>query len=363
MHFLNPVPIRLIHDRWVSKYAQRWVAALSDIKETLEASMEKVYEIYIRTTPERLWEAITDPDIRAKYQFGATVASEWTPGAHLEMASRNTGAVLGDGEVIEADPPRRLVHSMRALWSDDVAQEGFSRVTWEIQQINDSCCLTVTHDQLREGANDQLYGGWPMILSGLKTWLETGQLLTTPGSLMYESFQRVLCVVAHPDDTEYGTSAAVARWTARGIEVGYLLLTRGEAGMPNPPQETARLRVVEQQAACATVGVKHLTVLEHPDGVLVYGLDLRRDICREIRRFKPDVVLGAGYEIDTPYGFDQADHRAAGLATLDAVRDAGNRWVFPEQIDDEGLEPHSVRWYIVPGLAGLRRDPRRRCHR
>ena len=141
LHFLNPVPIRLVHDRWVSKYAQRWVAALSDIKETLEASMEKVYEIYIRTTPERLWEAITDPDIRAKYQFGATVASEWTPGARLEMASRNTGAVLGDGEVIEADPPRRLVHTMRALWSDDVAKEGFSRVTWEIRQINDSCRL------------------------------------------------------------------------------------------------------------------------------------------------------------------------------------------------------------------------------
>src|SRR5476651_898185 len=90
LHFLNTVPIRLIHDRWVSKYAERWVAALSDIKETLEASMEKVYEIYIRTTPERLWEAITDPDIRAKYQFGTTVASEWTPGAQLEMGSRNT---------------------------------------------------------------------------------------------------------------------------------------------------------------------------------------------------------------------------------------------------------------------------------
>jgi LmbE family N-acetylglucosaminyl deacetylase len=167
-----------------------------------------------------------------------------------------------------------------------------------------------------------------------------------------ESFQRVLCVVAHPDDMEYGTSAAVARWTARGIEVGYLLLTRGEAGMPNPPEETARLRVAEQQAACTVVGVEQLTVLQHRDGVLVYGLDLRRDICREIRRFKPDVVLGAGYQIETPFGFDQADHRAAGLATLDAVRDAGNRWVFPEQVDDEGLEPHSVRWLIVPGLAG-----------
>ena len=175
--------------------------------------------------------------------------------------------------------------------------------------------------------------------------------MTLP-SLPEESFQRVLCVVAHPDDMEYGTSAAVARWTARGIEVGYLLLTRGEAGMPNPPEETARLRVAEQHAACAVVGVTHLTVLQHPDGVLVYGLDLRRDICREIRRYQPDVVLGTGYDIETPYGFDQADHRAAGLATLDAIRDAGNRWVFPEQIEDEDLAPHPVRWYIVPGLAG-----------
>jgi LmbE family N-acetylglucosaminyl deacetylase len=175
--------------------------------------------------------------------------------------------------------------------------------------------------------------------------------MTLP-ALPEESFQRVLCVVAHPDDMEYGGSAAVARWTARGIEVGYLLLTRGEAGMPNRPEETARLRAAEQQAACAVVGVRHLTVLEHPDGVLVYSLDLRRDICREIRRFKPDVVLGTGYEIETPFGFDQADHRTAGLATLDAVRDAGNRWVFPEQVDDEDLEPHSVRWFIVPGLAG-----------
>jgi LmbE family N-acetylglucosaminyl deacetylase len=175
--------------------------------------------------------------------------------------------------------------------------------------------------------------------------------MTLP-ALPEESFRRVLCVVAHPDDMEYGTSAAVARWTARGIEVGYLLLTRGEAGMPDPPEETARLRVAEQRAACAAVGVEHLTVLDHPDGVLVYGLDLRRDICREIRRFRPDVVLGAGYEIETPYGFDQADHRAVGLATLDALRDAGNRWVFPEQVDDEDLPPHSVRWYLVPALSG-----------
>src|SRR5262249_19217755 len=102
---------------------------------------------------------------------------------------------------------------------------------------------------------------------------------TTVPALPGEARPRGLGVVAHPDDMEYGTSAAVARWTARGVEVGYLLLTRGEAGMPNPPEETARLRVAEQQAACAAVGVTHLTILEHPDGVLVYGLDLRRDIC------------------------------------------------------------------------------------
>jgi len=87
---------------------------------------------------------------------------------------------------VEVDPPRRLVQTMRALWGEDVKAEGTSRITWEIEPVgSDSCHLTVTHDQLREGANEQLYGGWPMILSGLKTWLETGETLTTPGSLMY----------------------------------------------------------------------------------------------------------------------------------------------------------------------------------
>ena len=93
--------------------------------------------------------------------------------------------VLIEGEVLEADPPLRLVYTMTALWSDEVKSEGTSRVTWEIEPVGDSCRLTVIHDQLREGANGQIYGGWPMVLSGLKTWLETGQLLTTPGSLMY----------------------------------------------------------------------------------------------------------------------------------------------------------------------------------
>jgi uncharacterized protein YndB with AHSA1/START domain len=185
LHFLNPVPIRLIHDRWVSKYAEPWAAALSDMKQNLEKSMEKIFEIYIRTTPERLWQAIVDPQIRSKYNFGAGVTSDWTPGARLEMGHPGGAGPLGEGEVLEVDPPRKLVHTITALWSDEVASEGPSRVTWEIEQVADSCRLVVTHDQLREGANSQLYGGWPMILSGLKTWLETGELLTTPGSLMY----------------------------------------------------------------------------------------------------------------------------------------------------------------------------------
>jgi uncharacterized protein YndB with AHSA1/START domain len=184
LHFLNPVPIRLIHDRWIDKYTEPWAASLSDLKEQLEDTMEKVYEIYIRTTPERLWEAITDPEIRRKYNFGAAVNSKWTPGARIEMGP-SAGGLIGEGEVLEVDPPRRLVHTMVALWSDEVRNEGASRVTWEIEPIEDSCRLTVVHDQLREGANEQLYGGWPMILSGLKTWLETGKVLTTPGSLMY----------------------------------------------------------------------------------------------------------------------------------------------------------------------------------
>jgi uncharacterized protein YndB with AHSA1/START domain len=185
LHFLNPVPIRLVHDRWVSKYAEPWAATLSVLKNRLEEGMEKVFEIYIKTTPERLWEAITDPELRSKYNFGARAISDWTPGSRYEMSHPAAPGLLGEGENLEVDPPRRLVQSMVALWSEDVKSEGTSRVTWEIEPVGDSCRLTVTHDQLREDANNELYGGWPMILSGLKTLLETGESLTTPGSLRY----------------------------------------------------------------------------------------------------------------------------------------------------------------------------------
>ncbi|GAC1479759.1 MAG: SRPBCC domain-containing protein [Pseudarthrobacter sp.] len=188
LHFLNPVPIRLVHDRWVSKYAEPWAAALSGLKRTLEGEfMEKVFEIYIKTSPERLWEAITDNTMRQQYWFGLGVKTDWTPGSHYEGIHPFAPGAIHEGENLEVDPPRRLVQTFRGLWSEDVKAEGTSRVTWEISPVGDSCRLLVTHDQLREGANNQLYGGWPMILSGLKTLLETGESLTTPGSLLYSA--------------------------------------------------------------------------------------------------------------------------------------------------------------------------------
>jgi uncharacterized protein YndB with AHSA1/START domain/DNA-binding transcriptional ArsR family regulator len=201
LHFLNPVPIRLVHDRWVSKYAEPWAATLSGLKKSIEEETMKkvpeagvrlegddkvaVFEIFIKTTPERLWEAITDAKMRAKYSFGVETNSNWTSGS--EYKSGVPGVIdIAEGENLEVDPPRRLVQSFNALWSDDVKAEGTSRVTWEIEPVgDDSCRLTVVHDQLRKGASDELYGGWPMILSGLKTLLETGETLTTPGSLRY----------------------------------------------------------------------------------------------------------------------------------------------------------------------------------
>lgn len=184
LHFLNPVPIRLIHDRWVSKYTETWAAGLVDLKRHLEARVEKVFEIFIRTTPQRLWHAITDPETRARFQFGARVESDWTTGSAYRVTHDGAGGLI-EGENIEVDPPQRLVQTFHAIWDDDIAAAGTSRVTWQIEQVGDSCRLVVRHDQLAVDADEHLYGGWPMMLSGLKTWLETGTELTTPGSLRY----------------------------------------------------------------------------------------------------------------------------------------------------------------------------------
>ena len=197
-HYLNSIPIQMLYDRWVSKYTGNWAAGLAALKDDLEHEteprlvddaekmVEKVFEIYIRTTPERLWQAITDPETRARYQFGARVESDWKAGSSYKLLHANASRPLIEGENLEVEPPHRLVQSHRAQWDDDMTAEGTTRVTWEIEQVGDSCRLVVTHDNLRVNADSHLYGGWPMILSGLKTWLETGQELTTPGSLAYQ---------------------------------------------------------------------------------------------------------------------------------------------------------------------------------
>ena len=168
LHFLNPVPIRLVHDRWVSKYAEPWAATLSGLKhdDWRTRRWRRCSRSTSRPRPERLWEAITDREMRRKYTFGVGVESDWTPGSRYEASTARRHRPIGEGENLEVDPPRRLVQSFKALWSDDVKSEGTSRVTWEIEPVGDSCRLTVTHDQLREDANAELYGGWPMILSG-----------------------------------------------------------------------------------------------------------------------------------------------------------------------------------------------------
>jgi LmbE family N-acetylglucosaminyl deacetylase len=158
-----------------------------------------------------------------------------------------------------------------------------------------------------------------------------------------EDWERALCIVAHPDDLEYGASAAVARWTGEGRHVVYLLATSGEAGIDGMDPETSRpAREQEERDAAAAVGVDIVEFLGYPDGALEYGLALRRDLARAIRRHRPEIVVtvhfGLTWGPGPGGGLNQADHRHLGLAVLDACRDAGNRWVFTELLA-EGHEP------------------------
>ncbi|MEW1548781.1 PIG-L deacetylase family protein [Streptomyces tsukubensis] len=169
---------------------------------------------------------------------------------------------------------------------------------------------------------------------------------------MPEDWQRALAVVAHPDDLEYGCAAAIAGWTDGGREIAYLLATRGEAGIDTlPPAEAAPLREREQRASAAVVGVTAVEFLDHRDGVIEYGTALRRDIAAAIRRHRPELVITLNHR-DTWGGtvWNTPDHRAVGRATLDAAADAGNRWIFPELVEEQGLEPwDGVRWVAVAG--------------
>jgi uncharacterized protein YndB with AHSA1/START domain len=175
-HYLNPVPIQMTYDRWVSKYAQPWASAMTGLKYQLEAAaMDKhkhVFMIYIRTTPEALWRALTDGDLTQRYYFATRVESTWQPGAAYSYTGEN--GKLIEGEVIEVDPPRRLVTTFKPLWMGEMPA---SRVTFEIEPEGAVCKLTLTHDDLERPLGGGLFDGWSRILSDLKTLLETGEVM------------------------------------------------------------------------------------------------------------------------------------------------------------------------------------------
>lgn len=170
-------------------------------------------------------------------------------------------------------------------------------------------------------------------------------------SPMPDDWQRALAVVAHPDDLEYGAAAAIAQWTEAGHEVVYLLASRGEAGIDTmEPAKAARAREQEQRASAAVAGVSVVEFLDHRDGVIEYGLPLRREITSAIRRHRPELLITLNHR-DTWFGttWNTPDHRAVGRAVLDAAGDAGNRWIFPE-LADQGVQPwDGVRWVAVAG--------------
>ena len=166
-----------------------------------------------------------------------------------------------------------------------------------------------------------------------------------------EDWQTALAIVAHPDDLEYGAASAIAKWTSQGKRVTYVMVSRGEAGIDSlHPSETGPLRSQEEINAARAVGVETVEFLEHTDGVIEYGLPLRRDISRAIRRYRPDLVLTLSHHLQFPSGhLNMADHRNVGIAVFDAARDAANRWIFPELLD-EGLGPwNGVRFAAIFG--------------
>ncbi|MDX2086017.1 MAG: SRPBCC domain-containing protein [Candidatus Melainabacteria bacterium] len=183
-HYLNPVPIQDIADRWIASFAAPWVQSLSHLKYQLErspSSMTKpkhVYVTIIQTTPEKLWQALTDPTHSPQYYYGARLQTNLQPGSPFQYFTPDNQLMVG-GTVLEAVAPERLVTSFEGHWDDAMQQDKPSRVTYHIEQQGEFCRLTVTHDEF-EGETPTYHmvgGGWPGILSGLKTYLETGRAL------------------------------------------------------------------------------------------------------------------------------------------------------------------------------------------
>ena len=186
LHYLNPVPVQLIHDRWVSKYTRPQAAALADLKdelergETMSAAPTQVYQVYIKASPEQVWDAITKPEFTARYFFGSRVQTTGEAGTPIRHLAADTDDLWGDDAILESEPPRRLVHTWRSLYDEELAAEPSSRITWEIEeQPGGVSKLTVIHDQLERSPKTAagVAGGWSYVLSGLKTLLETGEPL------------------------------------------------------------------------------------------------------------------------------------------------------------------------------------------
>jgi uncharacterized protein YndB with AHSA1/START domain len=186
-HYLNPVPVQLIHDRWVSKYTRPSASALAELKEQLERSQamtaapRQVYQVFIQATPEQIWDAITKPEFTAYYFYGSRVETTGEAGTAFRHRAPDRETLWADDIVVESDPPRRLVHTWRALYNPELAAEPKSRVTWEIEpEPGGVCRLTVIHDQLEGSPKTaaSVAGGWMFIISGLKTYLETGKPLS-----------------------------------------------------------------------------------------------------------------------------------------------------------------------------------------
>jgi uncharacterized protein YndB with AHSA1/START domain/DNA-binding transcriptional ArsR family regulator len=182
LHYLNPVPIRLIHDRWISKYAEPWVGALADLKVNLEGVTvdrpRHVFQVYIRTSPDQLWQAITDPSFTLRYFHRSRVESTWR--ADARVAYFIDDELVVDGKVLHADPPRKLVTTWSFRRHPELRDDPPSRVTWEIEPLGETCKLTLVHDDFPSETQTfkSVGSGWPQVLSSLKSLLETGQALS-----------------------------------------------------------------------------------------------------------------------------------------------------------------------------------------
>lgn len=186
LHYLNAVPIRLVHDRWIGKYRKTRAAALAELKLDMEEEMAtmdsrpaQVYTVYIRAPKAKVFDAITKPEFTRRYFFGSEPQSTWKSGARLLWTEHGTGRQLVDGEVIEYDRPRRLVHTWIVKYDDALSAEAPSRVTWELEETDGVTKVTAIHDDFAPQSKvyDNVAGGWPLVLSGLKTLVETGSPL------------------------------------------------------------------------------------------------------------------------------------------------------------------------------------------